>query len=131
MSASNHLLLRRVLLADAIASAGAGLALALLSGMLADMLMLPAALLFWAGVSLIPFAALVLHVSRRDPLPRGAVLAIVAYNLLWTLDSVLILALGWVEPNAIGAAFVLAQAAGVAAIAGLQYLGLQRAPVPA
>lgn len=128
MSASNQVLLRRVLLADAIASAGAGIALALLSGPLATMFGLPPALLFWAGLSLIPFAALVLHVGRHAPPPRGAVLAIIAYNLLWAVDSVLILALGWVEPNALGATFVLVQAAGVAMIAALQYLGLQRTP---
>ena len=89
---------------------------------------LPEPLLRWAGVSLLPFAGLVLLLARREVAPRGAVLAVVAYNALWALDSVLLLALGWVSPSALGSAFVVAQALVVAGFALAQYAGLRRSP---
>ncbi|WP_437693715.1 hypothetical protein [Sorangium sp. So ce176] len=47
------------------------------------------------------------------------------------IDSVLLLALGWVEPKALGYAFVAAQALVVALFAEAQVLGLRRARMTA
>jgi hypothetical protein len=50
-------LLRRALLADAIISGGTGALMALAAGPLSGLLGLPAGLLLWAGIVLLPFAA--------------------------------------------------------------------------
>jgi hypothetical protein len=43
------------------------------------------------------------------------------------VESVLALLFGWLQPNALGQWFVIAQALAVAVIAELQFLGLRRA----
>ena len=121
--------LRWTLLVDAVITGATGLLLAFGVSPLSGLLGLPEALLFWAGVSLLPFAALVAFLGTRESAPRPTLWAVVAYNVLWVVDSLLLLALGWVEPTALGAAFVVAQALAVAVFAGAQFLGLRRMPV--
>ena len=123
---TDALLPRRALLADAAASAATGLLLALGAQYLTDLLGLPVALMRYAGMSLLPFAAIVLVVGLRANPPRAAVLAIIAYNALWAIDSIVLLASGYVNPTLLGAAFVIAQAATVGAFAVLQWVGLTR-----
>ncbi|WKB52489.1 hypothetical protein [Eleftheria terrae] len=120
-------LLRRVLWADALASAGTGALLVLGASSLAQWLGLPATLLMLAGASLLPFAALVAWLASRQRLPRAGLWALVAYNAMWVLDSALLLVSGWVQPSLLGQAFVVLQAVVVGALAELQYLGLRRA----
>jgi hypothetical protein len=120
------LLLRRALLADAAASAATGLLLALGAQALTDLLGLPVSLMRYAGMSLLPFAAIVLLVGLRASPPRIPVLAIIAYNALWAIDSVVLLASGLVQPTPLGAAFVIAQAITVGALAALQWVGVKR-----
>jgi hypothetical protein len=52
---------------------------------------------------------------------------VVATNLVWVADSVALVATAWFPLTALGAAFVLAQAAAVFLFADLQFLGLRRA----
>ncbi len=118
--------LRRVLIADATASGATGLLLLLGAGALAPLLGLPETLLRVAGLTLVPFVAIVAWMATRDTLPRVAILTLVAVNVLWVVDSVLLLVAAPVEPNALGVAFVLAQALAVALFAELQYVGLRR-----
>ncbi len=118
--------LRRALLVDAAASAATGLLLALGAQHLTDLLGLPVALMRYAGTSLLPFAAIVLLVGLRANPPRAAVIAIIAYNALWAIDSLLLLASGFVNPTLIGTAFVIAQAVTVGTFATLQWIGLKR-----
>ena len=119
--------LRFALLGDAAASGATGLLLA--AGALAPLLGLPEGLLRVAGLVLLPYAAFVAWLgARRDGgVPRGAVRAVVAINLLWALDSVLLLALGPVSPNGLGTAFVLAQAMVVLGFAAVQWTALRGA----
>jgi hypothetical protein len=119
-------LLRRALRLDAVASGAMGAAMALAAALLAGWFDLPAALLRGAGLALVPFAALLAYLAARDPLPRPAVLAVVAVNLVWVAGSLLVLVVGWVEPTALGVAFVVVQAVAVAGFAGLQEWGLRR-----
>jgi hypothetical protein len=58
---------------------------------------------------------------------RPAVWAIVLANASWAVESVLALVFGWLQPDALGQWFVMAQAAAVAVIAELQFIGLRRA----
>lgn len=120
------LFLSRALLADAAASAATGLLLALGAQALADLLGLPVPLMRYAGLSLLPFAAIVLIVGLRADPPRVPVLAIVTYNALWAIDSLALLASGLVQPSALGAAFIVAQAAAVGAFALAQWIGVRR-----
>lgn len=120
------LFLRRALLADAVTSAATGLLLALGAHTLADLLGLPVPLMHYTGLSLLPFAAIVLFVGLRASPPRIPVLAIIAYNALWAIDSFALLVSGFVQPTVLGAVFVTAQAVTVGAFAALQWIGVKR-----
>ena len=123
--------LRRVLFADAATCVATGLLLMLGSGVLEQFLGLPAGLLRYAGVSLLPFAALLVYLAARENLSPPVVWAVIVLNALWTADSFLLLLTGWVAPTELGYAFVVAQALGVAVFAGLEYFGLRRATTAA
>ncbi len=118
--------LTRALLADAAMSGAAGALMAGGAGLLASLLALPEPLLRYAGLFLLPYAAFVAWLGTREKLTRGAVLAVVAINAAWAVASALLLIAGWVSPNALGIAFVLAQAAAVGLFAELQIIGLKQ-----
>jgi hypothetical protein len=119
-------LLRRALVLDALASGGTGLFTAAGARILAGFCNLPEILLIYSGLSLLPFAAIVGLLARRAAMPAAIVWAVIAYNALWSLDSVVLLLSGWVAPNAFGLVFVIAQALVVAVLAECQYIGLRR-----
>lgn len=115
----------RILLAvDAAFCLVGALALLGLAGLLAPAMNLPEALLRGAGIVLLPWAACVGWCASRNPPARRAVLAVVVLNGVWVVDSLLLLASGWVMPNSLGIAFMLAQAAAGGGIAILQALAL-------
>jgi hypothetical protein len=115
-----------VLVVDAVSSGGMGLAMIVFADMLANLLQLPVELISEAGIVLLPFAAFVGFVaSRREP-ARSAVWSIIALNVVWVVDSIVLLFTGWVAPNALGYAFVIAQAAAVLLFADLEYLGYRK-----
>jgi len=118
--------LRRVLIVDAISSGAMGVALLTAAGTLSPMLGLPAQLLTEAGIVLLPFAAFVGFLASRAVPYRGAVWFVIALNVLWAIDSIVLLLTGWVAPSALGYTFVLAQAAFVALMADLEYVGLRK-----
>jgi len=119
-------LLRRVLIVDALTSAACGVAMFALAGVFASMLQLPVELVREAGSILLPFAAFVGFVASRPEPPRLAVWAIIGLNIVWVVDSVLLLFTGWVAPNTLGYVFVIAQAIMVLVLADLEYMGLKR-----
>jgi glucose uptake protein GlcU len=118
--------LRRALLADALISAATGLLMLIGANVLASILGLPEALLRYAGLVLLPYAALVAYVATREQLRRWAVWAVIVANAIWAVDSIILLLSGWVTPNALGYAFIIFQALVVAAFAEIQYIGLRR-----
>ena len=118
--------LRRVLLIDAVSSGAMAIALLTFTGLLADLLQLPAELISEAGMVLVPFALFVGYLASRTQVARAAVWALIAMNVVWVVDSVLLLLTGWVEPNVLGYVFVAGQAAFVAVLADLEYVGLRR-----
>lgn len=125
-TARNVAFLRRILLADAAVSALTGALLLTGADLAGPLTGLPAVLLSWSGLSLLPFAGIVAALALRQQPLRPAVWAVVAYNALWAIDSVALLATGWVAPTTLGVAFVVAQAVVVAAFAELEFLGLRR-----
>jgi hypothetical protein len=121
--------LRRVLLADAVISGTTGLLLLVGAGSLTALLGIPEDFMRYTGASLLPFAGLVGYLATRERLPRAAVWAVIVYNVLWAVDSALILMTGWLAPSALGYAFIVAQALVVAVLAELQYFGVRRSSV--
>lgn len=124
-------LLRRVLAVDAVFSGASGIAMIVFADLLANLLQLPADLIGEAGIVLVPFAAFVGFVASRSEPARFAVWIVIALNVLWVVDSIVLLFTGWVAPNALGYAVVIAQAAGVLALADLEYMGLRRSALAA
>jgi hypothetical protein len=118
--------LRWALFADAVTCIATGLLMMLGSGPLEQFLGLPAALLRYAGVSLLPFAAFLVYLAKRENLSPLAIRTAIVLNALWTAASFMILLTGWVAPTELGYTFVIAQALGVAVFAGLEYFGLRR-----
>lgn len=121
-------LLRNALALDAAACAGMGLLLAMAAGPLAAPLGLPETLLRGAGILLLPCAALLAVLASRRILPRFAVYAVIGINLVWIVDSLAILLMGWFAPTGLGIAFVLGQAAAVAIVTELEVIGFRRSP---
>jgi hypothetical protein len=126
MTAHKMSLLRGALMIDAAISGATGLLLASGAGVLEELLALPQGLLRYAGLSLLPFAAVVGYVSTREALSPASVRTVVALNAVWVVASVALLLSGQVSPNALGITFVLGQAMAVAALADVQYFGLRR-----
>jgi hypothetical protein len=118
--------LRWALFADAVTCIATGFLMMLGSDPLEQFLGLPAALLRYAGVSLLPFAAFLVYLAKRENLSPPAVWTAIVLNALWTAASFMILLIGWVAPTELGYTFVIAQALGVAVFAGLEYFGLRR-----
>jgi hypothetical protein len=56
---------------------------------------------------------LLIYLLSRESLWPAAVWMVIVLNALWTADSFLIVATGWISPNLLGYAFVTAQALGV------------------
>ena len=116
-------LLQKALVADAVITGVTGVAMFLGAGFLASLFGLPDALLRYAGLSLIPFAAFVAVMATRGQVSRVAVRAIIIANALWVVDSFLLLLTGWVQPSLLGYAFVIGQAVIVAGFAEVQHMG--------
>mgnify|MGYP001370543951 CR=1 FL=1 len=127
MSISVTPFLRNVLMADAVVSGAAGVLMIAGAGILGPFLELPSSLLFWAGIALIPFVAMLFVVARRPSVSRLMLVDIIAINALWVVASFALLFSGMVEPNLLGIAFVSAQALKVALLAELQFVGFRRA----
>jgi len=124
--------LRNVLRVDALSCIACGALQVAFPAAMARLLNLPEGLIAYAGEFLLAYAALVLFVSTRNPLPRTVIWTLVAGNLGWAVACVLLLLGGLVSPSGLGTAYVLVQGVTVAVLAELQYFGLRRAsPQPA
>ena len=118
--------LSRALLADAVFSGVAAVALTFGAGALAPLLNLPEALLRESGLFLIAYAALVGWLATRSSVMKALVLFVIVGNAAWTLGSVALLFSGAVSPNLLGQVFIVAQAIATGAFAELQYIGLRK-----
>lgn len=119
--------LRNALRADAIVSGAAAILMAAGAPYIAPLLGLPSGLLFWAGLALLPFIAMLFVVSRRQSVSRMVLIDIIAINALWVVGSFALLFSGVLSPNMLGMAFIAAQALSVALLAELQFVGFRRA----
>lgn len=119
--------LRNVLVADAAMSGAAGLLMIAGAPILSPLLELSTGLLRWAGVLLVPFVVMLILAARRSSVSPLVLLDIVALNVVWVIASFGILLSGAVTPNALGYAFVSAQAIAVAVLAALQFTAWRQA----
>ena len=120
---------RTVLILDAALCLGMGVGLILLRGWLAGATGLPPALLLWAGLLLLPVAALIGVAAQTG---RGWLIRLVALgNIGWVAASLALVLLGLAPMNGLGAGFVLVQALGVAGFAALEWAGAETLGVDA
>jgi hypothetical protein len=129
MSIRNLSFIRKVLLADAVISGTTGVMMTLGTSLLSEFLGLSQPLLFWAGLSLVPFAALAGLVASRPQPTKTGVWTIVVLNIAWVLASVLVLVLGLVTPTIFGTSFIIVQAVVVGVLAELQIIAARRETV--
>jgi hypothetical protein len=125
------LLLRRAIVGDAVITGAMAVLLVAAAAFLGPMLNLNETFLRETGIFLIVYALLVGFLGSRELMPKIAVCLVIAANVLWTVDSIVLPFTGWVQPNMLGQAFIVAQALAVAIIAELQFIGLKRSETPA
>ncbi|NML51447.1 hypothetical protein HHL19_15345 [Streptomyces sp. R302] len=116
--------LRRFLALDAVVTGANGLAYALASGPLGELLGVDAGLLLGLGLFLTAYAAGVAWLASRPQPPAPAVKLVVDANLLWAALSVVAL-VAWLEPTTAGLVWTPTQAATVAGFALLQWAALR------
>lgn len=120
------LFLRRVLLADAVVSGGAGLVMLFGAGLLPPWLGLPGTLLAVAGALLLPYVGLLAWLAGRLQVSRAAVWFVIVCNLMWAVDCLLVAFGGMFRPTALGQAFAGVQVLSVLVFAELQFMALRR-----
>ena len=121
--------LRYVLFADAATCLVCGVLLSIGGGFLQNLLGLPVSIMFYAGLSLFPFVAFLIYAATRKSISKTIVWLIIGLNMLWTIDSFLLLVSGYVAPTNFGYVFVIFQALGVLMFADLEFIGLRKAVV--
>lgn len=118
--------LKLALIGDAVASGATGLLLAAGAGLLFPLLGLDEAFMRAAGLFLIPFALVVAFIGTRRTVSRPLAWVIVAVNILWVVESLMVAFGPGHAPTGLGLAFVLAQAVVVGAFAAVQALALAK-----
>jgi hypothetical protein len=122
------LFLKRVLLLDAAGCLAMAAVLVPGATMLAPWLGLERGLLVAAGAALAPLGLLILWIATRRSLHAWLVYLVIAGNLVWSADSLILLRLA-PEISVLGLVFTGGQAGLVALLALLEWLGLRRARV--
>jgi hypothetical protein len=79
------------------------------------------------GLFLLVYAAVVMFVATREPIPRALVWVFVAGNFGWAAACAALLVARPFAPTMLGQGWVIAQAVTVVVLAELQWLGLRRA----
>ena len=119
--------LRLVLKLDAVATGAVGLLSVAAGQLIDDPLGIPLALLVPVGLFLVAYAVAIWIVATRRRVSRPAVWAAVAINLMYVVDCVVVVAVGWFPLTSLGVAFVLLQAAAVTLFAAAQFYVLRKA----
>ncbi len=117
-------LLRLALHADALCAGVVALLMLAAAAPLATLTALPQGLLQGVGIALLPFAVWLAWLATRPT--RTAALCVVAINALYAIDCLALPLLGWVQPSALGMAFLLLQAVVVGGFAACGAFALGR-----
>lgn len=122
--------LRPLLWFDAATCLAMGGLLAVANGPLTGLLGLPAMLLQGCVILLVVFAGVIAFVATRaNPVTGTRLIAI--GNIAWVIAGFVFIAGPWVEPTALGIAFVAVQAVAVAGLAVLELAAIRSAPAAA
>jgi hypothetical protein len=131
MTAVRSTFLRAVIAINAAVCGLSGVTLAFDSQMLAGPLGLSPALMQPVGEFLIGYALLLAWLASRPTLPRPVVWSLVGFELLWAVESIALVALGWAQPTELGLGVLIAQAIGAIVVADLLFVALRRNRVAA
>lgn len=121
------LTLNQALVADAAITGAAGLVSLAGARWLDSLLDLPTALLVGSGAIMTVYAAALVALGSRQRIPATGVRSVIGVNLAWAVASAVLLLSPWIDPNALGVAFILVQIVAVLGFAELQAIAL-RAP---
>ena len=119
-------LVRLALQVDAVVTGLNGTAYLAAAEVLDGPLGLPAAMLRGTGAFLLVFALAVWAVAAQSRLRPALVVAVIAANLAWVVESVALAGFGWFSPATAGTVWVLMQAAVVGGFAAAQLYALRR-----
>lgn len=119
-------LLRLALKLDGAVTGANGLAYVVAAEPLGDLLGFAPSLLRAVGAFLVVFAVAVWLTAVRTAMPRPAVRAVIAANVIWALGSAAAAIAQWGSPDTPGTIWIVLQAGVVAAFADLQLIGLRR-----
>jgi hypothetical protein len=119
--------LRNVLFADAASCLATGALQVSFTQSLSELLNLPSLLLQATGIFLLAYAAVVMLVATRDPIPRSLVWVFIVGNIAWAAGCVAMLVEHMAAPTVLGEAWIAVQAVTVVVLAELQWTGLRRA----
>ncbi|QLY29878.1 hypothetical protein [Nocardia huaxiensis] len=112
---------------DGIATMVSGVAITALAGVLDSPLGLDTWVLLATGIFFMVYAAGVLVVATRREIPRRAAAVIAGLNAFWTVDSLVTLAAGWLEPTTLGAVGIILIAGFTAVMSAAQFVLLRAA----
>lgn len=120
-------LLRLALVLDGIATGATGLLFVALMSVLDSVFGVPATYLLEVGLFFIAYGVVVLWIGTRDEINGKAATAVAVVNLLWTVDSAVILAAGFLDLTTLGTLTVVGLAAVTAVFGAAQLTGVRRA----
>jgi hypothetical protein len=115
-----NLPIRPLLALDAATCAAMALLLLLGAGPLSALALIPADLLFYAGLVLVLVSVFMATISSRAHPAGWAVKTIIFGNVAWVIASLALPVLGAFTPNALGWIFLVGQSAGVAVLTWLE-----------
>ena len=118
--------LKRVLTLDAASCLAMGLLLTLGAGALAPMFGIERQIVGGAGLALIPVGLFILWLGTRQAAAPTFVYLVIAGNIAWSVESVVLIA-NADKITPLGIAFVGVQAAAVAGLSLLEWIGVRRA----
>ena len=127
-AADPNLLVRLALRLDAVVTGANGVAYLAAASVLDGPLGIEATTLRPIGAFLVVYAIAVALVSRPERPSPTAVRIVIAANVIWAVDSLIVLAAGWLDPSTGGAVWIGLQALVVAGFAGLQAAALRKRP---
>ena len=117
--------LKRVLTLDAASCLSMGLLLTLSAGALAPMFGIDRQIVGGAGLALIPIGLFILWLGTRQAAAPAFVYLVIAGNIAWSVESVVLIA-NADKITPLGIAFVGVQAAAVAGLSLLEWIGVRR-----